>query len=92
MVLVIGVVGVSMGNSCGRNVLIILGCVVGRRFGYAKSFSYSVGKFLEAKFGIFAIARCEARGAAFKDCSELFCGGEAVRNVGRSSSTAFVLF
>ena len=73
--LVIVVLGVGVGNSCGRNVLIILGCLVGRRFGYTKSFSYAIGKFLEAKFGIFAVARCEARGAAFKNCSELLCGG-----------------
>ena len=49
-------------------------------------------KVLGSEFGIFAVARREARGASFKNCSELFCGGEAVRNVGRSSSTAFVLF
>ena len=75
VVLVSVVVGVGVGIGCGRNVLIILGCLVGRRFGYPKSFSYAICKFLEAKFGIFAIARCEARGAAFKNCSELLCSG-----------------
>ena len=56
-----------------------------------QTFSYTIGKFLEAKLGIFAADRCKAGGAAFKDCSELLCGGKAVRNVGRSSSTASVL-
>ena len=47
---------------------------------------------MEAEPGVFASAGGEAGSAAFKDRSELFRGGKAVRSVDRSSSSALARF